>query len=241
MNRKQKRSQAPKPSKQSVDEDVPLARPPESTRSKAKTLYEIAAERQATLGRGGASTDAFPSKENVVNVAIGPNGEIKTLDGSSLHLAGQPSVEDASPWLDTLMLAISLSALHFTLEALTLHQYAEELRWKHVFWHTVLKAFPILTILIHFMHGHLSSLPVSKRVGDAVNALKQAVFVVVANIAGCYLIYLTNMEGYMAVMKNAPSIGTLWVWSVIELGLVGALAGVAGPGAYAWYHGYGIF
>jgi len=239
MSRKQKRAQTSKVSKDDDDDvDVPYARPPENPKRNAKTLYELAAERQATLASGTDTVDSLLTKDNVVNVAIGPDGEIRPLDGSTLPV--QSTSEDVSPRLDTLLLAVSLSALHFTLEALTVHQYAEQLIWKHVFWHTVLQAFPVLCLLIHFMHGNLVSIHMSKQVADAISGLKQLLFVAVANVSGCYLIYLTNDEGYMAVMKNAPSIGTIWVWSVIELGLVGALAGVAGPGAYAWYNGYGI-
>lgn len=239
MNRKQRRAQKSETSKsQSIDE-IPLVRPPENTQRKGKTLYELAAERQAALtGNPKSFQDAVDSK-NVVNVAVGPNGEIKTLDGSPLP--GQVAKpEDMNPWVDTLLLAISLSFLHFTLEALTVHQYADELRWKHVFWHTALQAFPILFLLIHFMHGHLVSLKMSKRADDLVKGLRQFVYLVAANVTGCYLIYLTNDKGYMAVMKNAPSVGTVWVWSVIEMGLLGAVTGVAGPGLYAWYYGYGI-
>ncbi|KAK5083966.1 hypothetical protein LTR05_006473 [Lithohypha guttulata] len=240
MNRKHRRGQKGKPSNHEQEDDLVLARPPETTQPQAKTLYEIAAERQAALTPSkSGSFQRLPSKDNVVNVMVGQDGKLKTLDGSALP--GQELSESVSPWLDTLLLATSLSALHFTLEALTVHQYADELRWKHVLWHTVLKAFPVLTLLVHFMHGHLLSLRTSKKVSDAIAGLKQLLFVAVANIAGCYLIYLTNDKGYMAVMKNAPSIGTLWIWSVIELGLAGALVGVAGPGIYAYYYGYGIF
>jgi len=239
MNRKQRRAQKSKTLNNDDDIDVPMALPPENPEKPVKTLYELAAERQAALQPQSRSFDKSPNQADIINVAIGPNGDIRPVDGSTIP--GQPAIEDISPWLDTLLFAVSLSALHFTLEALTLHQYADELKWKHVFWHTVLQAFPILFLLIHFMHGHLVSIKLSKQVADAVGGLKQILFVVVANTAGCCLIYLTNDQGYMAVMKNAPSIGTLWVWSVIELGLVGALAGVAGPAAYAWYYGYGIW
>lgn len=216
-----------------------MERPPEISKREAKTLYEIAAERQAALAPEYKLFDQSSSQENIVNVAVGPNGEIKPLDSNSLP--GQLPDQVVNPWVDTILLTVSLSALHFTLEALTVHQYADELRWKTVFWHTVLQAFPILFLLIHFMHGHLVSIRMSKQAAEAIAGLKQLLFLVIANICGCYLIYLTNDQGYMAVMKNAPSIGTIWVWSVIELGLFGALAGVAGPGAYAWYYGYGIF
>ena len=238
MNRKQRRAQSGKQSHSEPFDDVPLARPPTDVAPQAKTLYDLAAERQAALSKTPKSQSIPLTKENVVDVAIGPNGEIRPLDGNVVP--SQQGLESETPWLDTLLMAISLSALHFTLEALTVHQYADVLDWKKVAWHTVTQAFPILVLLIHFMHGHIISIKISQQVSDAIGGSKQLLFVAIANVAGCYLIRLTNAEGYMAVMKNAPSIGTMWVWSVIELGLAGALAGVIGPGLYAWYHGYGI-
>lgn len=238
MNRKQRRAQNTKSSKADAEPDIPLALPPENDARKAKTLYEIAAERQATLTADAQGFGKVPNADNVVNVAVGPNGEIRPLDGATLPVQ---STEDLEPWVDSLMLASSLSALHFTLEALTVHQYADELRWMPIFWHTVLQAFPILTLMVHFAHGHIVSVKLAKRGSSIAHVIKQIVFVGIANMAGCYLVYLTNDKGYMAVMKNAPSIGTVWVWAVIELGLAGALAGVVGPGVYAWYYGYGIF
>ena len=149
-----------------------------------------------------------------------------------------------SPLLDSLLLASSLSALHFTLEVLTVHQYAQELRFPPIFVHTVLVAFPILLFAVHLAHGHVplvSGLNTSNALRQGMEAAHQVVFLVFANITGCYLIYLTNDKGYYAVMKRAPSMGTVWVWCVLELGLVGAVLGVIGPGLYAWYNGYGIF
>lgn len=39
-----------------------------------------------------------------------------------------------------------------------------------------------------------------------------------ASIAiGCYILYAANEQGYMAVMKRAPPLGTLWVWLIVEM------------------------
>jgi len=46
---------------------------------------------------------------------------------------------------------------------------------------------------------------------------------------------------YYAVLKRAPAIGTLWVWSVVELELKWALVSVLGVGAWGWWMGYGVF
>ena len=58
--------------------------------------------------------------------------------------------------------------------------------------------------------------------------IRQLLLLVMANVSGGYLIFLCNDRGYYAVMKNAPSIGTLWVFSILELGLLGAVLGVLG-------------
>ncbi|KAG5355714.1 hypothetical protein CJU89_5423 [Yarrowia sp. B02] len=34
---------------------------------------------------------------------------------------------------------------------------------------------------------------------------------------GCYILYAANEQGYMAVMKRAPPLGTLWVWLIVEM------------------------
>ena len=59
--------------------------------------------------------------------------------------------------------------------------------------------------------------------------------------AGCYLIYSSNEEAYFAVMKRAPPLGTLWVWSVIEMRLEFAVGSLIAVGAYFWRGGYTIF
>ncbi len=238
MSRRQRRAQQNRGSIQTAD-DIPHARPPDnSTRDKnkpAKTLFEIAAEKQAQLNPSSRKFNFDPKDSStVVNVKIDESGNVVPITEEEAEV---------SPWLDTLFLGTSLSALHFTLEVLTVHQYAQELRFGPIVQHTLLMAFPTLTLVIHLFHGHL--LPIStaalpEKARAAFVGLRQFLLLVIANIAGCYLIQLTNDKGYYAVMKNAPSIGTLWVWAILELGLLGALLGVAGPGLYAWKMGYGI-
>lgn len=234
MNRKQRRAQGAQSTNITSSDQIPLARPKDDAPRKAKTLYEIAAEKQAALMPNERAFETSPDSTNVVKVQIGPDGKVSPLKDTK-------SEEEVNPWLDTLLLASSLSALHFTLETLTIHQYAEELRFKPIFMHTIFLAFPTLAFLIHLLHGNFLTLTLSDRTREVLQAGQVLMFLTMANLAGCYLIHLTNDKGYMAVMKNAPSVGTVWVWAVLELGLVGAIAGVVGPGAYAWYHGYGIF
>ena len=41
-------------------------------------------------------------------------------------------------------------------------------------------------------------------------------------------------------MKRAPTLGCLWIWSVIELDLGLAVASLACAGAFLWRGGYSI-
>jgi hypothetical protein len=242
--------------------NIPLARPSSTSAwtsasnsgPQAETLYQIVAARQAKLVPRrqpfSEQTSNGPNPGHDLNhtsfVTLNPDGKLSNqpgpIDGTDRDRASL-----LHSIVDTLFLSASLSSLHFTLSFLTLHQYAQQdvLSLPDILRQTLLTAFPALTLLIHVVHGH--ALPVawaansSPGVRVALKMIQQLALVFVSNLAGCYLIYLTNDRGYYAVMKRAPAIGTLWVWSVIELGLIGALVGVIGPGLYAWWNGYGVW
>lgn len=255
QNRRQRRAAAKDaapntPSTELPDADsIPLTRPPPSSKPKGKTLYEIAAERQAKLADKGqpftSSISNGPEKTKLVKIA--PDGTIVEADNADGELkqghgiSGEKALEEISPIFDTLFTSLTLSALHYTLSVLTAHQYAQELKMLPLFYQTLFLAFPILTFLVHLAHGHAVQMPAVVQTSRAGVIALQALWVVVANVSGCYLVHITSEGGYYAVMKRAPSVGTLWVWSVLELGLAGALMGVVGPGGYAWWKGYGIW
>lgn len=69
-------------------------------------------------------------------------------------------------------------------------------------------------------------------------AIRQAVFFVTSLVAGCYLIHISNKYTYLAVMKQSPSIGCLWIWSVVEMDLSLSLLSLAGAYVYFWQGGY---
>lgn len=247
MSRRQRRAAAADSTSAQLTSaaDIPFSRP-NTTREKGKTLLEIAAERAAQLAPHG---QPFPKSNNAAGsetqfVTISPDGTITNSAALTDHKVDNAAAEPVSPIFDTIFLALPLSCLHFTLSFLTAHQYAQELRILPIILNTLFVAFPTLTLVVHLLHGHLlglASVRIPQGVQKAATAVQQILFLLAANIAGCYLIHLTNDKGYYAVMKKAPSIGTVWVWSIIELGLAGALIGVAGPGLYAWWNGYGVW
>lgn len=244
MNRKQRRAKESHTSSPKTADDIPLAQPDRSPSSrKPKTLLEIAAEKQAQLDPSARKYNSNITPENIVQVEIGEDGNV--VPNAALEsLTGGVEDRDETPWLDAILLTTSLAAVHFTFEVLTVHQYAQELRFPPIFAHTVFTAWPTLMVVVSLFRGLLlpiSTKNLSKPVQQVISVLRQVIYVCIANLAGCYLIYLTNDKGYYAVMKNAPAVATMWLWAILELGLVGALVGVLGPGCYAWWYGYGVF
>jgi hypothetical protein len=59
--------------------------------------------------------------------------------------------------------------------------------------------------------------------------------------AGCYVVTAVNRYGYYFVMKKTPPLGTLWIWAVVELDILGAVASLGAVWGYAWYYGYAVW
>lgn len=71
--------------------------------------------------------------------------------------------------------------------------------------------------------------------------LLQAVFFISSVASGCYLILISNSHGYLAVMKQAPPLGCIWIWSVVELELPWAVLSLLLAAAYLWLGDYSIY
>ncbi|KAL2129199.1 hypothetical protein VTI74DRAFT_8100 [Chaetomium olivicolor] len=143
--------------------------------------------------------------------------------------------------METLLWSVSLAMLHFTLDVLVQHQYSvDRVVWPKV-WMRFGQALLVFCLLVYFLHPHpanpglVPGLPLRYQ-----KALRQALFFVTGTIAGCYLIHITNTYGYLAVMKQAPPIGCLWVWSIIELELPWAVLSLTGAVTFLWQKGYNI-
>ena len=55
------------------------------------------------------------------------------------------------------------------------------------------------------------------------------------------MVYSGNKHGYFYVMKSAPPIGTLWIWSVVEMSLPFAATSAAAVLGYIWWNGFDFF
>lgn len=167
-----------------------------------------------------------------------------------------------SPFIDTVLLSIPLTVLHLTLGYLAAHQYAQNIELDVLFRNSGFVAFPTLTLLIHLAHGHIISFRWGQGESETISlfplhpeklsfsflrkllfppSLKTAIFLPGAVILGNRLMEMTNEDSYYAVMKQAPAIGTLWVWCILEIPVGAAFLGALGPLTYGvWFKGYGI-
>ena len=104
-----------------------------------------------------------------------------------------------------------------------------------------LRASPVFALLFYPLHPHPSNPIILPGLPPRFqSAFRQSVFFVTSLGAGCYLIHVTNNFGYLAVMKRAPPLGCIWVWSVIELDLPLAALSLTGAGVFVWAGGYSI-
>lgn len=300
-NRKQRRAAAAAAAEEESTFDpssIPLGHAPEytdqgSTKPKGKTLYELAAEREAELFPSSSGSTASQSRQTEF-VNILPSGELSHARPSSsdtkssastisISRSASPEIEsprvrkinprepDAEeedetipPVADTILTSLPLSALHFTLGFLAAHQYAQEIEFGKLLWETAMIAFPSLTFMVHFTHGHIISFKAFDRLlwggGNTGNifaepkitlssirrlifppAPRTLFFLPLACFLGLRLIAITNDSGYYAVMKRAPSVGTLWVWCVLEMPPGAAMLALLLPIGYGiLWEGYNL-
>ncbi|KIN05030.1 hypothetical protein OIDMADRAFT_157612 [Oidiodendron maius Zn] len=162
-----------------------------------------------------------PSEETLLSMAE-KRGLLKTPDaGLKDENLDEPVIGRLA---ESILWTITLTMLHFTLDVLVTHQYAVELSWPVIVKRSA-QAFPIIMLLFYSFHPHPSPSLLLPRLPPRIQPLlHQLLFFVTSVSAGCYLIHVSNTYGYYAVMKQAPGLGCLWIWSVIELDLLGAAA-----------------
>ncbi|KAK2836948.1 hypothetical protein FQN49_006565 [Arthroderma sp. PD_2] len=255
---------------------IPLA---PATRNKAvpsgqKTLFELAAERQAELlasqGQPPSSDGKRPSKMQYVHMnADGDLVHSSTPGGASEATsipAGADSSESLPPLADTIFLSLSLSCIHFTLSFLAAHQFAQDIELNRIIFETVVVAFPVMTLLIHFVHGHIVAFPKlswkwlsfgsgKKKPGKASDLARRSLtlalfpptvnnvlFLPFSIFLGSRLIAMANEATYYAAMKKTPALGTLWVWAVVEMSAGFSILGLVAPVVWSvWWKGHSLW
>ncbi|KAK4239602.1 hypothetical protein C8A03DRAFT_14028 [Achaetomium macrosporum] len=196
-----------------------------------KTLLQLAEERGLF---GQAEKREAEIGKKAVPVAISS----ATEDGEDDEAKLPPTVERV---LETLLWSVSLAMLHFTLDVLVHNQYSvDRIVWPRI-WTRFGQALLVFGLLIYVLHPHAANPSLIPGLAPRYqSAIRQVIFFTMSILCGCYVIHITNTFGYMAVMKQAPPVGCLWVWSVIELELPWAVLSLAGAGTFLWQNGYSI-
>ena len=235
-------------SKQSPTEnseaDITLSQPDRNHHppSPHKTLIQIAEERQL-LNRGDWKTKknkAAPpppiDPKSVIITTINRDGTFSNpVVTNSDRQEEDDDVDDvvvATPFLDIFLYAFTLIILHFTLSFLVHHQYASKPPSLGPLFlsSTVFTLTPALLLVLVFLLHPRSAHPAT-----------QVLFALISTLAGAWLVYATNEEPYMAIMKKAPVLGTLWIWAIVELKWEWALATLSILGGWGWWKGYKVF
>ncbi|KAL9072171.1 MAG: hypothetical protein Q9161_003792 [Pseudevernia consocians] len=216
-NRRERRAQAR--ANPATTNGVPLHQPSRDAPTH-EALFDIASERQLL------NATAQSSPPSITTTKINPDGTLSTIDSTSI------SPDATTPYLDVFLYTATLTMLHFTLTVLVHHQYAATppSLTSILYTSTVTSPTPVLIlVLVSILHPRSSLLPT------------QILFAFLSMAAGAWLVHASNEDAYIAVMKKAPPLGTLWVWAIVETRwewAVGCLSVVAGWG---WWKGYSMF
>ncbi|GKT54230.1 hypothetical protein ColTof4_06381 [Colletotrichum tofieldiae] len=215
---------------------IPMAQPDRSGPSEA-TLLQLAQERGLFK-----QAEQDPRNKNLPKGAVQIDKPSK--EDSSDDEEDDDDEEVLSPTMDrimdTLLWTVSLAMVHGTLDVLVQNQYAMKIQYPAIISRTLV-AFLVLSFLFYNLHAHPTSpnlvpgLPLRFQ-----HPIRQAIFFVASTWAGCHLIYITNKFSYLYILKQAPTLGCVWIWSVLELDLAVAVASLAAAGVYLVQGGYAI-
>jgi len=238
-------------------EDKSQTSPSSSSSPRVKTLYEIAEERQKELLE--KQRKLYPDSVKQSSRTVASRGGDSVWGGLFLPDRGGgagDANEALGPFGEAIMYTFTLSVLRFTLDVIVFHQYRQEIVWDEI-WSRSVSAVPVLFIATYMMHLRVfsggaassASSPSSSTSSSLLSSfsrnffplLRQLIFFAIATLTGPYLIKCGNESGYYAVMKQAPPLGTLWIWSVLEMKAGWAGLSVLSTLVWSFWMGYGLF
>ncbi|KAH8780939.1 hypothetical protein F5883DRAFT_166935 [Diaporthe sp. PMI_573] len=191
-----------------------------------KTLFDIADERN--LFKQAAAKERQNKRQRGEAVSEDDDDDDQGLSTGAERI------------LETLLYSVSLAMLHLTLDVLVQQQYALEIEWFKII-QRALQGLMAFTALVYALHPHAAATTVVPGLPQRFqNYVRQAIFLGMGTVAGCYLIHITNKYSYISVLKQAPPLGCLWVWSIIELHLGLAVVSLALSGFFFWQGGYTV-
>lgn len=221
QSRKQRRAAANGHAKPSTVDEIPLAQPDRSG-PQAPTLYDIAAEREASLRAQIPALEAKRRKEREAQA------QAQAKESSATAEPSAPTQEDAV--FTALLYGITLTTLHLTLDILVWQQYAQDPSWSFLFKRNLKNTLPLAILLVYVFHAPFFGLV-------KFEWLRQGIFFCASVAAGIYAWMLSLDASYLAVMKKVPPSVTLVLWAVMEMRLAPAVGSVAGIAVGVWWLG----
>lgn len=192
---------------------------PDRSKPQTKTMLDMYDEKKSLIDQG----QPFDSKYK--------DSKVRDEGGNILEAGlGGPDDEPIGPLGNAVFWSMTLSMIHFTLDVLVYQQYRQEILWGAIFQRTAI-ILPVLFLVVWMM---------GTETANKLGTVKQIIYCAIGVGTGCYTIHITNAYDYFFVMKQAPPLGTLWIWSVIEMRLPWAVASVAVDLGYLWWMGYSV-
>ncbi|KAG6099624.1 hypothetical protein E4U30_006286 [Claviceps sp. LM220 group G6] len=211
--------------------NVPLRQPDRTGPSEA-TLLEIADQRGLFQQAAKRERELSGTKSGKSTPAGGDDSESDTASDSDSNSGGNSKrnskIDNDEPLispraeriLDAALWTVTIAMVHFTLDVLVHNQYAREMEWSAMAVRTC-RAWGVFLFLFYFLHPFTPNAPLVPGLPPRLqHPLRQALFFATSVVGGCSLIHITNTYGYLATMKQAPPLGCLWLWAVVELDLV---------------------
>ncbi|KAG5979237.1 hypothetical protein E4U55_005390 [Claviceps digitariae] len=224
------------PRKQRIAEPEIQLRHPDRSGPLQKTLLEIASQHDLFHQAAKREHELARQKDNAAAAATDDDDDDNhSRDDQTAVLSPR-----AERILETALWTATLAMLHFTFDVLVQHQYGREINWSSVVVRTG-RAWGVFLLLFYPLHPFDPPTPLLPFLPPHLqHPLRQAIFFAASVLSGCHLIYITNSYGYLAMMKQAPPLGCLWLWAVVELDLVWGCASLVVAAVFLGVGGYDL-
>ncbi|KAK7426088.1 hypothetical protein QQZ08_007398 [Neonectria magnoliae] len=144
----------------------------------------------------------------------------------------------AERFLEAALWTVTFGMIHFTFEVLVQSQYGMDMDWPAICGRTA-RAWLLFIFIFYPLHPHAANPILVPGIPRKYQPpIRQVIFFVMSITSGPYLIHISNNYGYLAVMKRAPPLGCLWLWSIVELDLLWSVISLTLSVAFAWKKGY---
>ncbi|KDR83834.1 hypothetical protein GALMADRAFT_236245 [Galerina marginata CBS 339.88] len=140
-------------------------------------------------------------------------------------------MDEVTPLSDELfnsvLLIIPFSSLLLLMEILIRHQYGKEASLDAIM-DRMTPGVPILSIFIFYTTRYKQ------------DRKMQLLLLAISVLVGSRMLWLLNNASWLVNMRQCPPLATVWIYTVVQLDLVAAVAGLLAVGGFVWWNGLKI-